>query len=284
MNTKKLVLLSLIIPMVIGTQTQAFPGKNALKKAGYAGLAVATAYAGYQIYKNWLLGNNEVQQPVQAQNQPGVKTAQQLLEEKQIQLIDARISARAALKAARPELPVTIVPTSAPKAVTQTEKIEPIFDLKNEYFKVLRTNATNVGSMIIIARKAFDAMAPFLQQHYENTQTLTNFGTTYGQIRACQEVMAGFNIMLKENNYDLSKPEVLRRAEDALKLLYSACASINSSLPLFRTKIAEKAITNWSEWFKGQDAQILEEFDSFKLSFEQRLNQLQPIKDETLTQ
>lgn len=365
MNKRKLVLLSLILPILVSGSVQANPWKNTLKKAGYAGAAVLALYTGYQAAKAYgLFGQSE--QPAQApiapvQNQPVVKTAQQLLEENQVKLIDARIAQRTAAKEsaayqakAQEEekaknaikkqltiqertnaaletqlgsahqiiaqknqvseqlkkivadkdseieqlatlntdllsqlsrthtsvLPVTIATSSLPSE----QESQPIFDLKSEYIKVLRTNAINVGSMIHAAKKAFDAIAPFIQQYYANDQVLVNWGITYEQIRTCQNVMEEFNSMLKENDNDFSKHEILRRAEEALKLLYCACYSINSALPMYRTKIANKASTNWTEWFKGKDAQILEEFDSFKLSFEQRLKQLNPIKDSSLTQ
>lgn len=362
MNKRKLVLLSLILPVLVSGSVQANPWKNTLKKAGYAGAAALAIYTGYQAAKAYgLFGQSE--QPAQAPaapvlNQPGVKTAQQLLEENQIKLIDARVAQRATLKAAQAEeqakkalaeklrqeeidnaalanqlgsvqnillqkskandllqkavaekdseieqlatlntnllgqlsktqaatqpaaLPVTI----ATSALPGEPEPQPIFDLKNEYIKVLRTSAINVGSMINASKKAFDSIAPFFQQHYANDQVLVNWGVTYNQIRTCQNVMEEFNQMLRENDNDFSNPEVLKQAEVALRLLYSACQSIKSALPMYRTKIADKASPNWNEWFKGKDAQVLEEFDSFKLSFEQRLQQLNPIKDGSLTQ
>lgn len=353
---KKLTILSLILPVFIAKQADAFPGKNALKKAGYAGAALVTAYAGYQAWKAWVSAN-QPPLPVQVQNQPGFKTAQQLLEEKQIKLIEARVAERATLRQAQEAerarlalanqldkalenqqkisreaqlkiatletqdasmhalliakaqenqrlqqelghlaqanvglldqlrdqqtssnvLPVQVVPAAA-------DVPEPIYDLNREYEKVLRTSAIDVGSMINAARKGFDGIDAFLKDNYANNQVLINFGTTYGIIKECQEVMINFNQMLKENNNDFSKPEVTKQAEHALRLLYAACDSINTSLPMFRTKIADKASRNWSEMFKGKDAQVLEEFDSFKLSFEQRLQQLRPIKNDSLTQ
>ncbi len=104
MNKQKLVLLSLILPVLVSGSIQANPWKNTLKKAGYAGAAVLALYTGYQAAKAYgLFGQSE--QPAQApvvpaQNQPGVKTAQQLLEENQIKLIDARLAQRAASKEA----------------------------------------------------------------------------------------------------------------------------------------------------------------------------------------
>lgn len=362
MNKRKLAILSLILPILVSGSVQANPWKNTLKRTGYAGAAVLAVYTGYRAAQAYgLFGQPEQAPIVPAQNQPGIKTAQQLLEENQAKLIDARVAQRAALKAAQeeeaakkalaarlkdeektkaaletqmgslqgileqrsqeaqqlkqavlnkdseieqlatlntdllgqlskiqvstqPTLPVTIVSSPAASALPGAEVTEPIFDLKNEYIKVLRTNALNMGNMINAARKAFDAIVPFLKQHYTDDQVLINFGTTYGQIRTCQDVMTEFNESLKSKNYDLSEPADIRQAEEALKLLYAACKSINATLPMYRIKIADKASTNWSEWVKGKEAQILEEFDSFKLSFEQRLKQLHPIKDNSLTQ
>lgn len=352
MNKQKLVLLSLILPVLVSGSIQANPWKNTLKKAGYAGAAVIALYTGYQAAKAYgLFGQSE--QPAQnnlpipsledRQNEvirlrddAGRKKAAYELEKQQLasQLATAqenqqRISRSAEQRIAAletqeasvqsllaqrtkdnteqlkeidrlatlntnllaqlskaqattpsKELPVTI----ATSALPGEQESQPIFDLKDEYIKVLRTSAINVGSMIHASKKAFDAIAPFIQQHYANDQVLINWGTTYEQIRTCQNVMEEFNQMLKENNNDFSKPEVLKQAETALTLVYSACQSINRVLPLYRSKIAEKASTSWTEWFKGKDAQILEEFDSFILSFEQRLKQLKPIKDNSLTQ
>ena len=347
-NVKKLAILSLILPVFIAQQVQAFPGKNALKKAGYAGAAIAAAYAGYKAAQAYgLFGQSERAPIVPVQANPAVKTAQQLLEENQIKLIDARIAERIAKKAliqqvkeeeknksaletqvgtfqnllaqrtseaqelqkavsakdleieqlahlntnllgqlsktevtTQPALPVTIVSSPAASALPgEKEAIEPIFDLTQEYIKKLKTNATNVGSMIHVSRKAFDGFAPFLQQHYSDDKVLIKYGATYSIIKECQVIMQSFNEMMKDPQFDLSQPHALKQAASALETLYTACNIINSSLPEFRTKIADKAKANWSEWMKDRDAQILEEFDSYKLSFEHRLQQLQPIKE-----
>ncbi len=362
MNKQKLAILSLILPILVSGSAQANPWKNTLKRTGYAGAAVFAVYTGYKAAQAYGLFGQPAQVPVApVQNQPGAKTAQQLLEENQIKLIDARISQRTALRAAQeeerskkaladklkeeekqrailetqfgslqgileqkaqealqlkksasdkdteieqlatlntdllgqlskiqvsaqPALPAAIVSSPAASALPGEEVRAPIFDLKNEYIKVLRSDAINAGNMIHAAKGAFEAIVPFLKQHYANDQVIINWGTTYDQIRTCQNVMNMFNEMLKENNYDLSQPEVLKHAEEAFKLIYLAAQNINSVLPMYRIKIADKATRTTAEWFKGKDAQILEEFDSFKLSFEQRLKQLHPIKDNSLTQ
>ncbi len=106
MNKQKLILLSLILPVLVSGSVQANPWKNTLKRASYAGAAVLALYTGYQAAKAYgLFSGNQPEQPVQApvipaQNQPGVKTAQQLLEEKQIRLIELDIQRDAAQKAA----------------------------------------------------------------------------------------------------------------------------------------------------------------------------------------
>lgn len=104
MNKRKLVLLSLILPVLVSGSAQANPWKNTLKKAGYAGAAVIALYTGYQAAKAYgFFGQSEQAAPAPVapiQNQPGVKSAQQLLEENQIKLIDARLAQRAASKEA----------------------------------------------------------------------------------------------------------------------------------------------------------------------------------------